>query len=252
MVPEVTARAQLEKQRFLEGIGAHCPSAFPFLSAKIPGRCRRSRGRAIQRGRGPARLRRGHELGGRVGPAHQTAPGSASRVRIPRTACALVCLSARAGLLLLPGLTAGVGVVQVARGVAELHGVEEAVAPARVKRLGRRAGGAKSCRRRSPSCLGGADSPSCGLRASGHLGIKLPPESMTEGITGAFSSGCILVGAASVPRTRYPVSFDMPGARGLPARTSRCSCTQWSSTNRRNAAVPRSRQAVLTAVIDPS
>ena len=221
MVPEVTARAQLEKQRFLEGIGAHCPSAFPFLSAKIPAGCRRSRGRAIQRGRGPARLRRGHELGGRVGPAHQTAPGSASRVRIPRTACALVCLSARAGLLLLPGLTAGVGVVQVARGVAELHGVEETVAPARVKRLGRRVGGAKSCRRRSPSCLGGADSPSCGLRASGHVGIKLPPESMMEGITGAFSSGCILVGAASVPRTRYHVSFDMPGARGLPARISR-------------------------------
>ena len=38
---------------------------------------------------------------------------------------------------MLPGLTAGVGVVQVARGAAELHGVEEAVAPARVKRLGR-------------------------------------------------------------------------------------------------------------------
>ena len=181
MVPTTTARAQLGNHRFLEGIGAHCPSAFTFLSAKIPAGCRRSRGRAIQRGRGPARLRRGHELGGRVGPAHQTAPGSASRVRIPRTACALVCLSARAGLLLLPGLTAGVGVVQVARGAAELHGVEEAVAPARVKRVGRRVGGAKSCRWRSPSCLGGADSPSCGLRASGHLGIKLPPESVTGG-----------------------------------------------------------------------
>ena len=137
---------------------------------------------------------------------------------MPRTACALVCLSDRAGLLSLPGLNTGVGVAQVARGAAELHEVEGAVAPARVKRVGRRVGGAKSCRRRSPSCLGGADSPSCGLRASGHLGIKLPPESMTEGIGGAFFSGCIFVGAASVPRARYLVSFDMPGARGLPAR----------------------------------
>ena len=175
----------------------------------------------MRRGGGPGRRRRGHGLGERGGAAHQTAPGPASRVRMPRTACALVCLSTRAGLLSLPGLNAGAGVAQVVRGAAELHGVEEAVAPARVKRVGRRVGGAKSCRRRSPSCLGGADSPSGGLRASGHLGVKLPPESMTEGISGAFSSGCILVGAASVPRARYLVSFDMPGARGLPARISR-------------------------------
>ena len=206
----------------------------------------------IRRGGGPGRRRRGHGLRERGGAAHQTAPGPASRVRMPRTACALVCLSTRAGLLSLPGLNAGVGVAQVARGAAELHEVEEAVAPARVKRVGRRVGGAKSCRRRSPSCLGGADSPSCGLRASGHLGMKIPPENAAEGIGGAFSSGCILVGAASVPRTRYPVSFDMPGARGLPARISRCSCTQWSSTQRRNAAVRRSRPAVFTAAIDPS
>ena len=177
----------------------------------------------IRRGGGPGRRRRGHGLGERGGAAHQTAPGPASRVRMPRTACALVCLSTRAGLLSLPGLNAGAGVAQVVRGAAELHEVERAVAPARVKRVGRRVGGAKSCRRRSPSCLGGADSPSGGLRASGHLGVKLPPESMTEGISGAFSSGCILVGAASVPRARYLVSFDMPGARGLPARISRCS-----------------------------
>ena len=31
------------------------------------------------------------------------------------------------------------------------------------------------------------------------MGMKLPPESMTQGIGGAFSSGCILVGAAIVP-----------------------------------------------------
>ena len=172
----------------------------------------------IRRGGGPGRRRRGHGLGERGGAAHQTAPGPASRVRMPRTACALVCSSTRARLLSLTGLNVGVGVAQVVRGAAELHGVEGAVVPARVKRVGRRVGGAKSCRRRSPSCLGGADSPSCGLRASGHLGIKLPPESMTEGISGTFSSGCILVGAASVPRARYLVSFDMPGARGLPAR----------------------------------
>ena len=135
----------------------------------------------IRRGGGPGRRRRGHGLRERGGAAHQTAPGPASRVRMPRTACALVCLSTRAGLLSLQGLNAGAGVAQVVRGAAELHGVEEAVAPARVKRVGRRVGGAKSCRRRSPSCLGGADSPSCGLWASGHLGIKLPPESMTEG-----------------------------------------------------------------------
>ena len=206
----------------------------------------------IRRGGGPGRRRRGHGLGERGGAAHQTAPGPASRVRMPRTACALVCLSTRAGLLSLPGLNAGAGVAQVARVVAELHEVEEAVAPARVKRVGRRVGGAKSCRRRSPSCLGGADSPSCGLRASGHLGMKNPPENAAEGIGGAFSSGCIFVGAASVPRARYLVSFDMPGARGLPARISRCSCTQWSSTQRRNAAVRRSRPAVFTAAIDPS
>ena len=153
----------------------------------------------IRRGRGPGRRRRGHGLGERGGAAHQTAPGPASRVRMPRTACALVCSSTRAGLLSLTGLNAGVGVAQVVRGAAELHGVEGAVVPARVKRVGRRVGGAKSCRRRSPSCLGGADSPSSGLRASGHLGMKLPPESMTQGIGGAFSSGCILVGAAIVP-----------------------------------------------------
>ncbi len=172
----------------------------------------------IRRGGGPGRRRRGHGLGEWGGAAHQTAPGPASRVRMPRTACALVCLSTRAGLLSLPGLNAGVGVAQVARGAAELHEVEEAVAPARVKRVQRRVGGAKSCRRRSPSCLGGADSPSGGLRASGHLGMKNPPESMTEGIGGAFFSGCILVGAASVPHAWYLVSIDMPGARGLPAR----------------------------------
>ena len=172
----------------------------------------------IRRGRGPGRRRRGHGLGERGGAAHQTAPGPASRVRMPRTACALVCLSDRAGLLSLPGLNTGVGVAQVARGAAELHEVEGAVAPARVKRVGRRVGGAKSCRWWSPSCLGGADSPSCGLRASGHLGMKNPPENAAEGIGGAFSSGCIFVGAASVPRARYLVSFDMPGARGLPAR----------------------------------
>ena len=206
----------------------------------------------IRRGGGPGRRRRGHGLGERGGAAHQTAPGPASRVRMPRTACALVCLSDRARLLSLPGLNTGVGVAQVARGAAELHEVEGAVAPARVKRVGRRVGGAKSCRRRSPSCLGGADSPSCGLRASGHLGMKNPPENAAEGIGGAFSSGCIFVGAASVPRARYLVSFDMPGARGLPARISRCSCTQWSSTQRRNAAVRRSRPAVFTAAIDPS
>ena len=137
---------------------------------------------------------------------------------MPRTACALVCLSDRAGLLSLPGLNTGVGVAQVARGAAELHEVEEAVAPPRVKRVGRCVCGVKSCRRRSPSFLGGADSPSCGLRASGHLGMKNPPENAAEGIGGAFSSGCIFVGAASVPRARYLVSFDMPGARGLPAR----------------------------------
>ena len=206
----------------------------------------------IRRGGGPGRRRRGHGLGERGGAAHQTAPGPASRVRMPRTACALVCLSDRAGLLSLPGLNTGVGVAQVARGAAELHEVEGAVAPARVKRVGRRVGGAKSCRWWSPSCLGGADSPSCGLRASGHLGMKNPPENAAEGIGGAFSSGCIFVGAASVPRARYLVSFDMPGARGLPARISRCSCTQWSSTQRRNAAVRRSRPAVFTAAIDPS
>ena len=171
VVSTTTAREKLQRCSFRDGIGAHCPSAFPFLSAKIPGRCRRSRGRAIQRGRGPARLRRGHELGGWVGPAHQTAPGPASRVRMPRTACALVCLSTRAGLLSLLGLNAGVGVVQVVRGVAELHGAEEAAAPARVKRVQRRVGGAKSCRRRSPSCLGGADSPSGGV---GALRIPVP------------------------------------------------------------------------------
>ena len=204
----------------------------------------------IRRGGDPGRRRRGHGLRERGGAAHQTAPGPASRVRMPRTACALVCLSTRAGLLSLPGLNAGVGVAQVARGAAELHEVEGAVAPARVKRVGRRVGGAKSCRRRSLSCLGGADSPSGGLRASGHLGVKLPPESMTEGISGAFSSGCILVGAASVPRAWYLVSFDMPGAHGLPARISRCSCTQ--STQRRNAAVRRSRPAVITADTHPS
>ena len=206
----------------------------------------------IRRGGGPGRRRRGHGLGERGGAAHQTAPGPASRVRMPRTACALVCLSTRAGLLSLPGLNAGVGVAQVARGAAELHEVEEAVAPPRVKRVGRCVCGVKSCRRRSPSFLGGADSPSCGLRASGHLGMKNPPENAAEGIGGAFSSGCIFVGAASVPRARYLVSFDMPGARGLPARISRCSCTQWSSTQRRNAAVRRSRPAVFTAAIDPS
>ena len=172
----------------------------------------------MRRGGGPGRRRRGHGLGERGGAAHQTAPGPASRVRMPRTACALVCLSTRAGLLSLPGLNTGVGVAQVARGAAELHEVEGAVAPARVKRVGRRVGGAKSCRWWSPSCLGGADSPSCGLRASGHLGMKNPPENAAEGIGGAFSSGCIFVGAASVPRARYLVSFDMPGARGLPAR----------------------------------
>ena len=206
----------------------------------------------IRRGRGPGRRRRGHGLGERGGAAHQTAPGPASRVRMPRTACALVCSSDRAGLLSLRGLNAGVGVAQVVRGAAELHEVERAVAPARVKRVGRRVGGAKSCRWWSPSCLGGADSPSCGLRASGHLGMKNPPENAAEGIGGAFSSGCIFVGAASVPRARYLVSFDMPGARGLPARISRCSCTQWSSTQRRNAAVRSSRPAVFTAAIDPS
>ena len=153
----------------------------------------------MRRGGGPGRRRRGHGLGERGGAAHNTAPGPASRVRMPRTACALVCSSTRARLLSLTGLNVGVGVAQVVRGAAELHGVEGAVVPARVKRVGRRVGGAKSCRRRSPSCLGGADSPSSGLRASGHLGIKLPPESMTQGIGGAFSSGCILVGAAIVP-----------------------------------------------------
>ena len=91
VVPEVTARAQLGNHRFLEGIGAHCPSAFTFLSAKIPAGCRRSRGRAIQRGRGPARLRRGHELAGRVGPAHQTAPG-AGESRPHTTNCVRPCV----------------------------------------------------------------------------------------------------------------------------------------------------------------
>ena len=177
----------------------------------------------IRRGGGPGRRRRGHGLGERGGAAHQTAPGPASRVRMPRTACALVCSSTRARLLSLTGLNVGVGVAQVVRGAAELHGVEGAVVPACVKRVGRRVGGAKSCRRRSPSCLGGADSPALiprrvGLRASGHLGMKNPPENAAEGIGGAFSSGCIFVGAASVPRARYLVSFDMPGARGLPAR----------------------------------
>ena len=141
---------------------------------------------------------------------------------MPRTACALVCSSDRAGLLSLTGLNVGVGVAQVVRGAAELHGVEGAVVPARVKRVGRRVGGAKSCRRRSPSCLGGADSPSCGLRASGHLGIKLPPESMMDGITGTFSSGCILVGAASIPRTRYPVR-----PIRLPAGTNHGAARRW-------------------------
>ena len=75
---------------------------------------------------------------------------------MPRTACALVCSSDRAGLLSLRGLNTGVGVAQVVRGAAELHEVEGAVAPARVKRVGRRVGGAKSCRRRSPSCLAAA------------------------------------------------------------------------------------------------
>ena len=143
----------------------------------------------IRRGRGPGRRRRGHGLGERGGAAHQTAPGPASRVRMPRTACALVCLSTRAGLLSLPRLNAGVGVAQVARGAAELHGVEEAVAPARVKRVQRHVGGAKSCRRRSPSCLGGADSLAGGLWASGHLGMKNPPENAAEGIGGAFFIG---------------------------------------------------------------
>jgi len=55
-------------------------------------------------------------------------------------------------------------------------------------------------------------------RASGHLGMKNPPESMTEGGTSAGSSDCIPVGAASVPHARSPVSFDMPAAHGLPAR----------------------------------
>ena len=153
----------------------------------------------IRRGGGPGRRRRGHGLGERGGAAHQTAPGPASRVRMPRTACALVCLSTRAGLLSLPRLNAGVGVAQVAWGAAELHGVEEAVALARVKRVQRHVGGAKSCRRRSPSCLGGADSLAGGLWASGHLGMKNPPENAAEGIGGAFSSGCSSLGRQAFP-----------------------------------------------------
>ena len=148
----------------------------------------------------------------------------AARLRQQRVA--LGCHKRRAPLggcpfvagAVLPGLTAGVGVVQVARAVAELGEVVWAALLAGVQRAGRHAGGLGPCRRRSPSCLHGADSPSCGLWASGHLGMKNPPENAVEGITRAVSSGCILVGAASVSRARYLVSIDMPGAHGLPAR----------------------------------
>ena len=158
----------------------------------------------------------------RMGRARSPNGSGAGESRPHATNCVRPCVlvrSCRASFAPGPERGRGCGVGCAGRGAATWSrgggcpgSCEEGAAPRRWR------GGAKSCRRRSPSCLGGADSPSGGLWATGHLGIKLPPESMTEGIGGAFSSGCIVVGAASVPRAWYLVSFDMPGARGLPAR----------------------------------
>ena len=86
--------------------------------------------------------------------------------RLQQQRVALGCHKRRAPLggcpfvagAVLPGLTAGVGAVQVARAVAELDEVVWAALPAGVQRAGRHAGGLGPCRRRSPSCLHGADS----------------------------------------------------------------------------------------------
>ena len=86
--------------------------------------------------------------------------------RLQQQRVALGCHKRRAPLggcpfvvgAVLPGLTVGVGAVQVAWAVAELGEVIWAAIPAGVQRAGRHAGGLGPCRRRSPSCLHGADS----------------------------------------------------------------------------------------------
>ena len=84
----------------------------------------------------------------------------------------------------------------------------------------RHAVGSGLCGGPAPPCLLGVLSPSGGPRASGHLGMKNPLESMTEAVTAAARSGCIHIGVVRALASRNIASIDVAGARGLPALIS--------------------------------
>ena len=86
----------------------------------------------------------------------------------------------------------------------------------------RHAVGSGTCGGPAPPCLLGVLSLLGRPRASGHLGMKNPLESMREAVAAAGPSGCIHVGVARALVRVLTASIDVAVARYLPAPISRC------------------------------
>ena len=86
----------------------------------------------------------------------------------------------------------------------------------------RHAVGSGLCGGPAPPCLLGVLSPSGGPRASGHLGMKNPLESMMEAVPAAAPSGSMHSVVVRALVRVLIASIDVAVARYLPAPISRC------------------------------